>query len=143
MRAEHGTRQARWVRRFSRDEDGSATVEACLWLPFFIFFFVMILDATTIFMNQARVHRIVQDANRQFVVGVFKSAANEEQALEQWIEQSLAPITPSASASASVDTQGLLTTQVSYPSGETDLTGATGVLGSLTMRVQAIHQTES
>ena len=118
-------------------------MEACLWLPFFIFFFVLVLDATTIFMNQARVHRIVQDANRQYVVGVFKTAADEEQALETWIETALNGIAPSASASATVGPLGLLTTQVSYPSGETDLTGATGVLGSLTMRVQAIHQTES
>jgi len=138
-----GVRKPRFVRRFMRDEDGSATIEACLWLPFFIFFFVLILDATTIFMNQARVHRIVQDANRQYIVGGFKTSVNEEQALEVWIEQSLASIAPSASATAQVDSRGLLTTQVSYPSGETDLTGATGVLGSLTMRVQAIHQTES
>ena len=61
------TRQMRFVspRKFLRDEAGGATVEACLWIPFFLSFFVLILDAAFIFLQETDAQRIVQDGNRQ------------------------------------------------------------------------------
>ncbi len=131
------------IRRFGKNEDGGATFEACIWIPFLLFFFIMILDATAIFTNQSRVHRIVQDGNRQFVSGVYQHEANPQQALESWVETTLDTIAPSADATINIDGDGLLTTQVTYNASETDLSGVTGLFSSLTMRVQAIHQTES
>ena len=131
------------ARRFGKSEAGGATFEACIWIPFLLFFFIMILDATAIFTNQSRVHRIVQDGNRQFVSGVYQHETNPQQALETWVETTLDTIAPSADATISIDGSGLLTTQVTYNASETDLSGVTGLFSSLTMRVQAIHQTES
>ena len=46
--------------RLIRSERGSCTIEACFWLPFFLFFFVLIFDATYVFMRNGEVRRIVQ-----------------------------------------------------------------------------------
>ena len=131
------------VWRFGKEDEGSATFEACIWIPFLLLFFIMILDGTSIFTNQSKVHRIVQDANRQFVSGVFKDEANPTLAMKNWLETALNDIAPSASATVTVDGAGLLTTQVSYNASDTDLSGVTGVFKSFTMQVQAVHQTES
>ncbi|MDU8942119.1 TadE/TadG family type IV pilus assembly protein [Ovoidimarina sediminis] len=131
------------IERFGKEDEGSATFEACIWIPFLLLFFIMILDGTSIFTNQAKVHRIVQDANRQFVSGVFKLEPNPQMAMETWLETALDDIAPSADATISIDANGLLTTTVSYPASETDLSGVTGVFKNLTMNVKAIHQTES
>ncbi len=134
------TRQMRFVspRKFLRDEAGGATVEACLWIPFFLSFFVLILDAAFIFLQETDAQRIVQDGNRQYVTGAIASTG----ALETWIETAMVPLSPNANATARVDGAGVLTTVLTYPAEDTDLTGATGVLGGLTMRVQSIYLTE-
>lgn len=135
---EHGGPSQR-VRAFVRSEDGSATVEACLWIPFFAAFFILILDATFIFLQQADAQRIVQDANRQYISKSIGSLA----ALESWIETTMTPLSANATATATIDAStGILTTRLEYPAEDTDLTGSTGLLGGLTMRVQAVHLTE-
>jgi Flp pilus assembly protein TadG len=121
--------------RFLRSEDGSATVEACIWLPFFFFFFLLILDATFIFLRQADAQRIVQDGSRLYVVGAIKTTSD----LETWLESSMAPISPNAKATTNIGANGFLTAQISYPAEDTDLTGATGMLGGATMRVQSVQ----
>lgn len=125
--------------RFVRDEAGGATVEACLWLPFFFVFFILILDATFIFARQSDAHRVVQDGTRQFVTGGIDTLAE----LETWLEAAMQPIAPSADATVALDTtKDLLTARISYNAEDTDLTGATGVLGGLTIRVQSIQLVE-
>lgn len=126
------------LRRKAADEDGSATIEAVLWLPFFIMLFIMIADAAMIFANQSRVHRMVQDGNRNYVVGAITNCA----ALETWLENVTQQLAPSASATCSVSSN-IVTSTVSIPSGELDLSGATGVFGGLTIQVQAQHLLES
>ena len=88
---------------FRRDESGGATIEACLWLPFFAIFMIFVIDVTMVFMNESKVHHVVQDGNRQYVVGGFKDEANPTQALETWIEASLDLLTPGAIATASLN----------------------------------------
>jgi Flp pilus assembly protein TadG len=131
-------RRSRWI-AFRDAEDGSATIEACLWIPFFFSFFILVLDATFIFLQQADAQRIVQDGNRQYVSKSIGSLG----ALETWIETAMQPLSSNAVAMASIDpTTGILTTRLEYPAEDTDLTGTTGVFGGLTMRVQAVHLTE-
>lgn len=127
-------------RRFWREEDGLATFEACIWTPFFFIFLMLVVDATMIFSNQGRVHRIVQDANRQFILGQIDTTDD----LQTWLEAQLASqrVTPNATATATVDANDILVTTVTYPSADTDLTGATGLLSGLTMRVTNYTLTE-
>ncbi len=139
MRVPLGAQRARRLRDFRDAEDGSATIEACLWIPFFFSFFILVLDATFIFLQQADAQRIVQDANRQYVSKSIGSLG----ALETWVETAMQPLTSNANVTASIDpTTGILTTRLEYPAEDTDLTGTTGVFGGLTMRVQAVHLTE-
>lgn len=127
-----------WVRAFHQDEDGGATIEACLWIPFFFAFFILVLDAAFIFLREADAQRIVQDGNRQFVTG----AITGETALETWVEAAMTTVSPNADATVSIDANGVLTTRVTYPAEDSDLTGASGLLGGLTMRVQSVYLTE-
>lgn len=130
----------RRLRRFRGAEDGSATVEGVvLWIPFYLLFLFIVLDGTTIFLQNSKVQRVVQDANRQFIAGGFDNSTSD---LENWIENTLDTIAPNATATAQIDANGLLRTDVAYPSSDTDLTGATAMLGNLTVRVRVVHQTE-
>lgn len=136
-------------RRFRDAEDGSATIEALLWIPFLLAFLMLILDASTIFMWNSQARRIVADANRQYVKGatfdntMSNFVGNPVNNMANWIEDEMAHFAPNAVANVMIDpVSGLLTTIVTYPSTDTDLSGATGFLGGLTLRVQSIHQTE-
>lgn len=46
------------LRRFRRDERGSATIEAVIWLPMFVIFFVMIADVSLVFFRQTEVQSL-------------------------------------------------------------------------------------
>jgi hypothetical protein len=120
------------LRRFARREDGGATIEAVLWFPVFFLVFVMLIDAATIFMNQARILRVVQDGNRLYAVNFFSSDA----AFKSWVETSLDPIAPNAVATPSVSAS-LVSTTVTVPASDIDLSGVTGLFRGLTFRVQA------
>jgi hypothetical protein len=122
---------------FSRDEHGSATIEAVLWLPFFILFFVMVLDAAMIFANQARILRIVQDGNRAYAVGGIADC----DAAKVWVESRVQPLAPSAVASCD-RSSGISTLEVSMNSGDLDLSGAAGVFGGLSVVARSQHFVE-
>lgn len=127
-----------------RADDGGATVEATLWLPIYTLAIVLILDATFIFKGESRVHSIVQDGMRQYILGAYRGTPDPEEALEDWIEHRLAitGLTARAEAVVVLKPDAGLTATVSYPSGDTDLSGVTGLLGGLTMRVTSHYNTE-
>jgi len=64
--------------RFMTDETGAATVEAVLWMPFFVLFFGLIADASLLFNAQAALTRVVQDANRGYSIGLLDSETETE-----------------------------------------------------------------
>lgn len=101
------------ARRFERGESGAVTVEAALWIPFFLLFTFGIGQLGLIFYGQARMLEVAQDANRSLSVGEFTS---EEEA-ENWIEASLARLSPDARAEATVDGR-IITTSVRAPAGQ-------------------------
>lgn len=113
------------IRKFRRDEDGSATVETVLWLPFYFFFFLLILDAAMIFANHARIVRIVQDANRFYAVGGFVQCTDAE----DWVRVRVDDLAPSVVVTCDRNA-GVATMVASMDSGELDLTGSTGVFGN-------------
>lgn len=127
------------LRTFARRDDGGASFEACLWVPFLIGVILLVIDATFIFGREADAHRIAQDGTRQFVSGAIASQSE----LETWLETAMSPVSPNADANVSLDsTTGILTAVIEYPAEDTDLTGATGLLGAATVRVQSIQLTE-
>lgn len=53
------------VKRFKRDESGSASVEIALWMPFFWLVFGLIVDATMLFQQQTQFLDVAREASRQ------------------------------------------------------------------------------
>ncbi len=125
------------LRAFVRSERGAATVEACLWIPVLLTFFILILDATIIFLRETDAQRIVQDGTRQYVTGAIETEAE----LDAWLEDMMSAISPNAQANSTVSS-GVLTTTIEYPAEDTDLTGSAGLLGGLTMKVRSIQLVE-
>ena len=82
--------------RFLRREDGSAMVEAVLWLPIFLVIFGLMVDSALVFHGQSKVLRVVQDANRNMSIGRLDT----DDDVETYITTRLAVygITPSVSA---------------------------------------------
>lgn len=117
---------------FRGDESGAATIEAVLWLPLFIFLFVMILDAAMIFTNHSRALKVIHDANRAYATGTFTSCAQ----VTSFIEGRVQVFAPTAVAACS-RSGGFTTASVSMSSGELDLSGATGMFGGLTVVAQS------
>lgn len=126
------------VRRFVQNEDGAATVEAVVWLPFFFALFGLLTDVSMVFYNQSRLLRIAQDANRNMSVGRL----TDVQATEDFIKAASATVSPRVSAVTSV-TAGLITTTVTVPLSDLDLFGVGGVFRNVNMTVRAEHLMES
>ena len=125
---------------FLRDESGSGTIEACLWLPVLIGFFILIFDATYVFLRDGEIRRVVQEGNRQYVKGLH---GTQPAGLETWIETKLGQLAPNANATSLVDsTTGLLTTTITYPASDTDVTGWVSALTGLEITIHTVNQTE-
>lgn len=65
-------------RRFAKSKDGSATVEAVLWLPVFLVLLSLVADTSALFGRKEEILRIVQTANRALAVGYFKTPAEAQ-----------------------------------------------------------------
>jgi len=104
------------ARGFRFREDGSATVEAVIWLPLFFFLIIFVLDASMMFNAQSRALRIVQDTNRALAVGQL--AGVDEARAE--LRARMADLSPSAEVDA-VITGNLAQTWVAMPLGEISL----------------------
>ncbi len=101
-------------------------------------FLIMVADASTIFMNEARVLRIIQDGTRRFATGSITDC----DALKIWLQTQISPIAPGVTASCAPDpTPGSLVylSAVTMPSGELDLSGATGLFGNMNIVLQSQH----
>lgn len=58
-----------WVRRFRRDDDGTATVEFVIWFPFFLFFMYSALELGLMTMRHAMLDRGLDIAVRDIRLG--------------------------------------------------------------------------
>ncbi|MCA0271567.1 MAG: pilus assembly protein [Proteobacteria bacterium] len=126
------------MRRFARKEDGAATVEAVLWLPFFLMLFGLLADVSMIFYNQSRLLRIVQDANRNMSVGRLV----DSEATIEFVEAQGLSVSPNITSTSSV-TAGLITTTATVPIEDLDLFGVAGVFRNVNMTVRAEHLMET
>ncbi len=127
------------TKRF-RDESGAVTVEAVLWVPFFIIFMTLIADVALIFHGQARALRIVQDANRNFSAGIYTSA----QETSDVIVARLAAENLTSNAQAVTQLSGgIITSVVQVPTGDLDVVGVLTSLASIDMQISSQHVMEN
>lgn len=126
-----------WVRRFRKEESGSATVEAVLWLPLFVVVFVMIADVSFVFHRQSQMMRIVQDANRAFSVGRLSS----EDETETFVTDALAGLSGSAVAVTTLDA-GVISTRVQVPVTDLVAVGFFNFLSGYNIEVSSEHYLE-
>ncbi len=128
---------AKRTKHYLKDEQGSATIEATLWLPVFIAFFCLIADASFIFFGQNKAYRIVQDANRKLSIGRLATAAD----VETYLLASLSTYAPNALVYSDL-VSGTVTTQVSIPASDLVATGLITSLANANITVSASHFVE-
>ncbi len=118
------TRRPGLLQRFRQSEKGAVTIEAVLWLPFFILLMFGVGEMGMVFHGQARVLEIAQDTNRGASVGRF---ATMDEA-ETWAEAALAPFSDEIVATTTID-KGVITTIITISAG--DLAGNIGIFAML------------
>jgi len=128
---------ARSLARFANREDGTATIEAVLWLPFFLALFGLLADVSMVFYGQSRILRIAQDANRNMSIGRLATPADTQ----NFVITQLGGLGGVATASTTV-TAGLITTTVSIPMTALDMFGMAGIFKGAQMNVRAEHLME-
>ena len=125
---------------FTSNEDGSATVESVLWIPFFFVIFALIADVSLMFNAQANLTRLVQDANRAYSIGLLESDAQTEAYV-------LARVGPGKDdENTTVDTtvtNGVINTTVSVAAGHYMSIGLFDALTNVDIVVTSQHMMES
>lgn len=129
MQQRASAKRSGW-RRFLRDDRGSFTIEAVIWLPIFVVVLCMIADTALIFAKQSQVMRVVQDANRSYAVGKFADGA----ATETYILNLVHAMSPNATARSTL-TNGIITTTVTMPARDLIATGMLPVLSGMNVLV--------
>jgi len=125
------------LRRLARRQDGAVTVEAVLWVPFFVILFIILTDVSIIFFNQSRIVRVLQDANRNMSIGRFDTV----QQTQDFIVNTLNALSFSAEATTSI-TAGLISSTVTVPVGDLDVFGLIGSFAGISVTVSAQHLSE-
>ena len=129
--------RSKFIRRM-KSEDGGATVEAVIWLPIFFFVLFLMVDVAMIFVGQSEALRVVQDANRNMSIGRFRTVAETE----AYVEQQLARLSPSVAA-VSVVNAGIVTTTVTMPAGDLQMSGFFTAVINANLSVSADHIVEN
>ena len=124
--------RSRLFPRFRRDETGAVTVEAAIWLPFWIFMVVAVGDLAVVFNAQTRALEMAEDGLRLYAVGEIATPAEAS----TWIENRLDPISPNAKAETSV-IFGLIHTEVVLPVRDINGFGILASLRNFDIRVNA------
>jgi Flp pilus assembly protein TadG len=138
---EQGTTRGAF-RRFQRRDDGSATVEVVLWIPFFLLLLALIADASLLFNRQAQMLRDVQDANRAYSTGRVTST----NAVQTLLVNAYQPVSAEVSAVSTLDTSvvstGIIRTTLSVPARDVNSIGIIASLSNFNLTVTAQHYRE-
>ena len=126
------------LNKFTRSDDGTATVETLLWFPLFIAVFGLMLDVAMIFHGQAKVLRVTQDGNREYSIGRLTTPA----ATETYIESVLAQLNIQANATTT-EVAGVAHTIVTDPANQLQVLGYFTAFAGLTISVTAEHMIEN
>ncbi len=127
---------SRCFKCFWRNENGSGTIEMLLWMPAFVFMFVMISDASFIFYGKSQTMRILQDANRALSVGAIESEIEvENRVLEQMQLMGHTGVVDAVINS----TTGVVTTTVKIPANELTAVGSIPGLSNFDVAIISSH----
>ncbi len=119
------TRAFRHIRQFRKCNHGGVTVEAAIWLPFWILFMFGIGEVAFLFNGQAVALDTTQRVLRSYTVGDIKSEAEVTESLKA----ALAHISEKATVKFFM-ADGVATAAVTLPAR--DLTGGFGIFSALT-----------
>lgn len=132
------TRPARFIQRFARDEGGSVTVEAVVWIPFFVLVLLLIANTSFVFFSRAQAYRLIENANRKFSITMNSSDTQAE----DYVKTRFAMLYPRSANNISLDTYtnkgaGTVTTRLTYRARDVVMFNALNVLSGWTITVQA------
>ncbi|NNE80829.1 MAG: pilus assembly protein [Silicimonas sp.] len=122
------------IAKFRAREDGNATVEIVLWVPFFFILLMGVGQLALIFFGQTVALSAAQNATRAYSVGDITT----QDEIRTFVEAELAGISTNVTVTSTI-TNGLITTFVSVPAG--DLGGPLGFITQFGgMNIQSIAQ---
>ena len=139
-------RLLRASRRFGKDNEGSASVEALFWIPAFLAVFALMVDTSFIYHNEARILRVVQDANRNLSNTRHDTASDVETYVTARLNS--LNITPkSVTAVLSTDSTGTrnnaVVTTVVVEAKTLQMVGLYGALFNAEIEVVGVHIAET
>lgn len=132
-----GNRLASFVRRAINENDGSMTIEAVIWIPFFFAFLVFVADVSFVFFGQAQAYRILQDANRNLSIGRLET----EEEVETYIDNALAKLSPNATVN-SVISNGTITSSAVIPTTDLIPVGFIPGISNINIFIKSSHMVE-
>lgn len=133
------TRLKRRLTRFRDEEDGAATIEMLIWVPTFIFLFVMISDASFIYYGKSQTMRVMQDGNRALSVG----AIVDEEALIDRVTTQMTDMGYAGTVTAVIDSAtGIVTTTVAVAANELTAVGSIPGLSNFDIVISSSHYLE-
>ena len=128
-------------RSFLGDERGSATVEAVLWIPFFLGLLLLVVEVTFVFYGHSQMMRIAQDASRKLSTGWFDTSAEAEAYILEEMRSMRNRTSTAATTAVSIEA-GVINTRISVSAGELDIVGTFDVLSAVQVTVAAQHLQE-
>ncbi|MGI9390318.1 MAG: TadE/TadG family type IV pilus assembly protein [Boseongicola sp.] len=113
--------RVRKARGFKHDQNGGVSVEAMLWMPFFLVLIFGIAELALVFHGHARALNVAQETNRGYSVGRFASTADAE----NWAALAMSQYSDGIVVQTS-RSDLIVTTEISIPAG--DFSGNIGFL---------------
>ncbi|MCE5972139.1 pilus assembly protein [Sinirhodobacter sp. WL0062] len=98
------------IRRFLHRDDGSASIEAVLWLPLFVYMLCLIVDASMVFHTHSRILGVIQDVNRSLALGRITDTS----VAENTVKSRLVNYGSSVNVTSKIE-DGVINTTVSIP----------------------------
>lgn len=132
----------RALRRFRKDDDGTATVEGILWMPVFLTIIIVIADASLLFNAQAQMLKIVQDGNRAYSTGQLLQPTQ----VETYVLNRTSSTSSNATVQVGIDNTfvpaGVITTTLTIPAADLVSIGLVTALANFDLSVSAQHYVE-
>jgi len=117
-----------------RDDRGGITVEAVLWLPFYLLFFGLIADVSMMFHSQSKAQRIAQDVNRLAVLSWLEDQTEMQGRAERLVHS----FSPNATITT-YDNTDSVQTFITMPASDLQPMGLISTFFNFDVSVSAAH----
>ena len=134
------------TKRFGKRDDGSATIEALFWIPAFIAVFALVVDLSLLHHYEARILRVVQDANRNFSITRYETASQVETAVKERLASiKVTDVTVKATiyADATGTRNNMIITNVTVPAKHLRMFGLYSAISNSNLIVSGMHVAET